>query len=115
MCFNDRRVCKQYGDFVAERRPVENMGVGRTFSLRERVHLRVRAEFTNIFNRTSLNNPSISGSGISPQTAPVCQLPTGKNGVCSPGETIISGFGAINTSTVFNYRRQGQLVAQFQF
>jgi hypothetical protein len=104
-----------YGDFRAQRRPVENMGIGRTFRVRERVSLRVRAEFTNIFNRTAMNNPSITGAGISPQTAPVCQLPTGKNGPCSPGETVISGFGAINTSTVFNYPRQGQLVAQFQF
>jgi hypothetical protein len=104
-----------YGDFRAQRRPVENMGIGRTFHFRERASLSVRAEFTNIFNRTEVNNPGITGSGISPQTAPVCQLPSGKNGSCSPGQTIISGFGAINTSTVFNYPRQGQLVAQFQF
>lgn len=104
-----------YGDLRAQRRPVENMGIGRTFHFRERLQLSVRAEFTNIFNRTEVNNPSITGAGISPQTAPVCQLPTGKNGACSAGETIVSGFGAINTSTVFNYPRQGQLVAQFQF
>ena len=104
-----------YPDFRGERRPVENLAIGRTFQIRERVSLSVRAEFQNIFNRTYLNNPSISGFGISPQTAPVCKLPGGGNGACQPGLQLVSGFGAIDTSTVLYQPRTGQLVARFQF
>ena len=89
--------------------------MGRQFRVRERISLNVRAEFTNIFNRTYLNNPAIGGPGVSPQTAPVCKLATGGNGACSPGLPIISGFGSINTSTVLYPPRTGQLVAQFTF
>jgi hypothetical protein len=101
-----------YGDFRGERRPVENFGVGRQFRIRERTSLNIRVEVTNMLNRTYLNNPSVS----SPQTAPVCKLPTGSNGACSqPGLPIISGFGSISTSTVAYPPRTGQLVAQFRF
>ena len=77
----------------------------------------MRAEFTNIFNRTYFNNPTISGIGISPQAAPVCKVPaTGANGSCTTaGQQIVSGFGSINTSTVLYPPRTGQLVAQFLF
>ena len=76
----------------------------------------VRVEFQNIFNRVYLNNPTISGTSISPQAAPVCKLPSGANGACSqPGLQIVSGFGSINTSSVPYQSRTGQLVAQFQF
>jgi hypothetical protein len=112
----------QYGgspysnDFRTQRRPTENFAFGRQFRLHERVTLMVRAEFTNIFNRTYLNNPAISGTGISPQTAPTCKLASGANGACSqPGLQIVSGFGAINTSTVLYPQRTGQLVARFEF
>jgi len=112
----------QYGgpqyssDFRGARRPVENLGFGRQFRIREGMSLNLRAEFTNIFNRTYLNNPTISGVGISPQAAPVCKLPSGTNGSCTtPGQQIVSGFGSIGTSTVQYPPRTGQLVAQFRF
>jgi hypothetical protein len=111
----------QYGgpaystDFRGQRRPVENFGIGRQFRIRERMNFNIRAEFTNIFNRTYFNNPAISGVGISPQTAPVCKLATGGNGSCSPGQQIVSGFGSINVSTVNAPPRSGQLVARFEF
>ncbi|HLI84260.1 MAG TPA: hypothetical protein VKV17_10105 [Bryobacteraceae bacterium] len=73
--------------------------------------LAVRVEFTNIFNRTEVVNPSTT----SPQTAPTCITTNGANGACSAGETVVSGFGYINTATLNNYPRQGQLVAQFRF
>ena len=105
-----------YGDYRGERRPVENFAFGRQFRIREGMSLSVRAEFTNIFNRTYMNNPTISGVGISPQTPAVCKLPTGVNGACStPGLQIVSGFGSIATSTVQYPPRTGQLVAQFRF
>ena len=111
----------QYGgpqyssDFRGERRPVENLGVGRQFHIKERVTLMVRAEFTNILNRTYMTNPTIGGLGISPQTAPTCKLPTGGNGACSPGYPIVSGFGSINPSVLGAPPRTGQLVARFEF
>jgi hypothetical protein len=105
-----------YGDFRGPRRPVENLAIGRQFRIRERMSLSLRAEFQNIFNRTYLNNPTITGTGISPQTAPVCKLPNGSNGACSqPGLQVVSGFGSVDTSTVPYQPRSGQLVAQFQF
>jgi len=104
-----------YSDFRGERRPVENFAFGRQFQFRERFRLNVRAELSNIFNRTYLNNPTLSGIGISPQAAGVCKLPSGGNGACSPGLQIVSGFGSINTSTVLAPPRTGQLVAQFVF
>ncbi|HLI84055.1 MAG TPA: TonB-dependent receptor [Bryobacteraceae bacterium] len=104
-----------YNNFRGERRPVENFGIGRQFRVRERMSLTVRAEFNNIFNRTYLNNPTTTGVGISPQTAPTCKLPTGGSGACSPGEQLSSGFGVINTSTTFAAPRTGQMVAQFVF
>ena len=99
--------------FRQQRRPVENFGIGRLFRIKERYSLSVRVEFTNIFNRTELVNPSI----VSPQTAPTCYSATGRIGACTAGETIASGFGWINTasSTGANLPRQGQLVARFQF
>jgi len=104
-----------YGDYRGQRRPVENLAIGRSFRIRERVSLNLRAEFQNILNRTYLNNPSYYGTGISPQAAPVCKLPSGSNGACSPGQLIVSGFGSTNTSMLLYQPRTGQLVAQFQF
>ncbi|PWT98604.1 MAG: hypothetical protein C5B51_28880 [Terriglobia bacterium] len=105
-----------YPDFRGQRRPVENLAAGRQFRIRERMSLSLRAEFQNIFNRVYLNNPSITGTGVSPQSAPVCKLPNGANGPCSqPGLQVVSGFGSFNTSTVLYQPRTGQLVAQFQF
>jgi hypothetical protein len=105
-----------YGDFRGERRPVENFAFGRQFRVRERMRLNIRAEFTNVLNRTYLNNPAISSPTISPQTAPVCKSATGGNGSCTqPGQQIVSGFGSIGTSSVQYPPRTGQLVAQFTF
>jgi hypothetical protein len=99
--------------FRQQRRPVENFGIGRLFRIKERYSLSVRAEFTNIFNRTELVNPSTA----SPQTAPTCYSASGRVGGCTAGETIASGFGWINTAEASgaNLPRQGQLVARFTF
>jgi hypothetical protein len=76
------------------------MSLGRIFRIKERYNLQIRAEFTNIFNRAEINNPSASNA-LATQT--------------KSGSQTTAGFGYINTGTVFSPPRQGQLVARFQF
>jgi hypothetical protein len=47
-----------YSDYRTQRRPNESMNFGRSFRLKERVTLNVRAEFSNIFNRAFWNDPT---------------------------------------------------------
>jgi hypothetical protein len=90
-----------YTDFRYERRPAENMSLGRVFRIRESKALEVRAEFFNIFNRTYLANPSL--------TAPT--QPQARNSAGQP----TSGWGYINPTSLFTQPRNGQLVARFTF
>jgi hypothetical protein len=106
-----------YGDFRGPRHPTENFNLGRNFRIKERMNLQIRAEFTNVFNRVFLGNPSAGGfGGASPRIA------VGKNNL---GQ-ITSGFGTIPnaTSAVGSYPtlagnaslpRQGTLIARFTF
>ncbi len=91
-----------YNDYRQQRRPTENIALGRLFRIRERVTLNIRAEFTNFLNRTEMNNPAF--------TNPQAQQTTNK----VTGQTT-AGFGMINTTSVFSAPRQGQIVARFQF
>jgi hypothetical protein len=90
-----------YSDFRYQRRPVENISLARIFRIKERTSLQIRAEFTNMFNRTEMNNPTATNALATPQ----------RN---SAGQTT-AGFGYINTGTTFSAPRQGQLIARFQF
>lgn len=96
-----------YNDYRTQRRPTENLNFGRTFRIKERYALNIRAEFTNIFNRAFWNNPTATNALAKQTTAP--------NGVA------ISGFGYMNTTTfsqssgVNILPRQGVLVARFTF
>jgi hypothetical protein len=90
-----------YTDFRYQRRPVENISIGRVFRIKERASLQIRAEFTNIFNRTEMNNPTVTNPTATPTTN-------------NSGQTT-AGFGFINNGTVFSAPRQGQLIARFQF
>jgi hypothetical protein len=80
---------------------VENISIGRVFRVKERGNLQIRAEFTNMFNRAEMNNPTATNPLATPTTT-------------TTGQTT-SGFGYINTGTTFSAPRQGQLVARFQF
>jgi hypothetical protein len=107
-----------YGDFRSARRPQENFNIGRNFRIKERVNFQIRAEFTNIFNRTTLGNPSTTNPAG----------PLTRNGA----NQLTAGFGVINE--VLNPRaqpsvpsngnfatnlgqipRQGTIIARFQF
>ena len=90
-----------YDDYRYQRRPVENMALGRTFRVRERATVNIRMEFTNIFNRTEMGNP----------TATNAQATQTRN---AAGQAT-AGFGWINTTAVAAMSRQGTIVARFQF
>ncbi len=89
-----------YTDYRFQRRPQENVAVGRTFRFHERASLNVRAEFSNIFNRAQAPNPT---TAITTQTRNAAGAPT-------------AGFGFVNTSTVgATTPRQGTIVARVTF
>ncbi len=95
-----------YSDYRYQRRPVENMSLARNFRFKERFNFQIRAEFTNIFNRTEPNNPTANNAFATPTRA--------QNG------NTAGGFGAIITNpatgaVTFSGPRQGTLVARFQF
>jgi hypothetical protein len=107
-----------YTDFRGARHPVENFNLGRNFRITERINFQIRAEFSNILNRTQLGNPST----VNP-LAPVSR----QNGV------VTGGFGAYTLATVpkgavpsgttnsllpgqlWTLPRQGTIVARFTF
>lgn len=89
-----------YNDYRAQRRPAESISLARDFRIKEKMNLQVRGEFTNMFNRTVLNNPT-STNALATQT---------RN---SAGKTT-AGFGYINTANTIG-QRQGQMVARFTF
>jgi len=91
-----------YSDYRQQRRPMENLSLARNFRFKERFNLQIRAEFTNIFNRTEMNNPT-STNAFATQT---------RNS--ATGQTT-AGFGWINTASVYSLPRQGTLVARFTF
>jgi hypothetical protein len=90
-----------YSDYRYARRPVENMSFGRVFRIKERASLQIRAEFTNIFNRTQFSNPTATNA-----------LATQSRNAA--GQTT-AGFGYISTATPFSAPGQGQLVARVTF
>jgi hypothetical protein len=91
-----------YNDYRAQRRPVENLSIGRMFRIKERATFNIRAEFTNVFNRTQPNDPT----STNPQATQTRS---------STGQTT-AGFGYINTlGTTYAAPRQGQIVARVQF
>ena len=107
-----------YTDFRQARRPQENMNIGRTFRFKERMSLQIRAEFSNIFNRMQLGNPSTVNPLAKPTTNALGQY-TGGFGAY-PLSTIAKGAiptfsanGAVGQ--LFQQPRQGTLVARFIF
>jgi hypothetical protein len=92
-----------YNDYRYQRRPVENLALGRLFRIHESISLNVRVEFQNVFNRTEPNNPTATN----PQATQTVNPATGQT---------TAGFGFINTlGTTFATPRQGMIVARFQF
>jgi hypothetical protein len=93
---------RYYNDYRYQRRPDEQLSVGRTFRFRERYRFHVRAEFFNAFNRTFMANPD-AGNPLA------TQIRNATTGVPQ------SGFGRINSANLGGDPRFGQLVARFEF
>jgi hypothetical protein len=92
-----------YNDYRYERRPSESVSLGRAFRFRERMALTLRMNFTNIFNRLQMQNPSATNA-VAPTTRSAAGLLTG-------------GFGFINYvgGSTFLPPRQGTLEMRFSF
>jgi hypothetical protein len=109
-----------YSDFRQARRPLENFNIGRNFRINKGEHavtLSVRAEFSNIFNRTQIGNPVTSN--------PLGALTRDAQG------RITGGFGGINdvvalgstpsttsngvVGQLYQQPRQGTIVARITF
>ena len=104
-----------YSDYRAQRRPRENMNLGRTFKIKERASFNLRIEFTNVFNRAFWGDPS--GTALTNAKLQQVLFTAG----ATRGNTS-AGFGRINTTapsafgSVFNLQpRQGVLVGRFTF
>jgi hypothetical protein len=92
-----------YSDYRFGRIPQENLAVGRTFRIGEGgANFNVRAEFTNIFNRTVIPNPTSTNARATQ---------TRSGGVPS------AGFGRINTAAAPGTptSRQGMVVGRLTF
>ena len=96
-----------YDDYRSQRRPVENMNLGREWPIKERYRIAIRIEFTNIFNRAYYANPTSTSA-----TAPQVLVKSG----ATAGNTQ-SGFGFINTLSYTPQvgPRNGVFVARFSF
>lgn len=98
-----------YDNYRAQRRPVENMSLGRSWGVKERLKFSLRMEFGNIFNRAFVNDPTSTNAKSSQTT-----LPNGNTA---------AGFGYINAtsknlnavSPVSLSPRYGTLVGRFSF
>ena len=94
-----------YGDYRTQRRPSENMNLGRTWRFKERMMLNIRFELTNVFNRAYWGNPA-GTSAKAPQNK-------------APNGNAASGFGFMNTITPgftgAQVPRNGTLIARFTF
>jgi hypothetical protein len=100
-----------YNDYRKQRRPQENMNLGRTFRIRERASFNLRIEFTNVFNRSVVNDPSNTN-------AKALQVKL-SNGNTSAGFGYLNATTSITGSTVpaiVNISpRSGVLVGRFTF
>ncbi|HXP87933.1 MAG TPA: carboxypeptidase-like regulatory domain-containing protein [Bryobacteraceae bacterium] len=97
-----------YSDYRQQRRPNENMSLGRIFRIREKITLNIRGEFSNIFNRAEMPVPT-STNAAATQVHNAAGVPTtGFGFIATANEGAITN---IQTAT----SRQGVIVARFIF
>jgi hypothetical protein len=96
-----------YDDYRFQRRPNENMGLGRMFRVKERYELSLRVDFNNIFNRAEMPNPASTNAAAT-------QVKT--NGVPTAGFGFIATANTASiTPTQTPTSRQGTVVLRFRF
>ena len=95
-----------YNDYRYQRHPNESMSFGRLFRFKEKASFELRAEFSNIFNRTMLPNPTSTNA----LQAQISNKDSAGNIISTT-----SGFGWINTKAVGTTSRQGTIVGRFRF
>ncbi len=93
-----------YNDYRYRRRPSENLSLGRVFPIRESMHLSLRVELMNVFNRVQIPNPGVD---FNSNNASIGQF---KN----PAGATVFGFGYINAADAAG-QRNGQIVLRFTF
>ena len=98
-----------YSDYRFQRRPNENLGLGRIFRVKERAQLNIRIEFTNIFNRAEAPNPTSTNALALPTRNPATGATTAGFGFINAA----SGAAATPVGTATS--RQGTIVARFIF
>ncbi len=106
-----------YGDFRQARRPQENINLGRTFRFREKMSFSIRAEFTNVFNRTQIGNPSTSAPASATSHNPAGQL-TGGFGTINEVVTVNTAPSYTQNAVVgqlYQPPRSGTLIVRFNF
>jgi hypothetical protein len=97
-----------YDDYRYQRRPNENMGLGRIFRVKERYELSLRIDFNNVFNRAEMPNPT-STNAAATQVRNAAGVPTAGFGFIATANT------ASVTPTQTPTSRQGTVVARFRF
>jgi len=97
-----------YSDYRTQRRPIENMNLGRTFRVKENITFNIRMELTNVFNRAFWSDPTAVNAN-----AQQTRLANGNTS---------AGFGKILTTTPTAFGsvanllpRQGVIVGRFTF
>jgi len=104
-----------YNDFRWQRQPGESMAFGRTFSVKERYKLQIRAEFQNIFNRLFYSAPA-DGAAFGQPTTFVTSPTVRANTLGSTSGLLSSGFVFVPwLNGAGSQPRSGQLVARFTF
>jgi hypothetical protein len=96
-----------FDDYRGIRYPQENANFSRTFRIKERVSLLIRAEWSNAFNRLRLPQPSVGAAGTPVFSAAPTQV----------GGIFTGGFGTIvpTAGNGVTGQRTGQLIARLQF
>jgi Carboxypeptidase regulatory-like domain/TonB dependent receptor len=96
-----------------QRQPAESLSIARTFRIKEKYQIQVRAEFQNIFNRVFYSLPA-TGNGTGTATGTTTNNPFPVLG--STGGALNGGYGFVNAFNGFGAQpRTGQIVARFQF
>jgi len=92
--------------FRGIRTPTENVNVSRSFRVKERMTLQIRMEFTNVFNRLQLGNPSTGG---------LATFFSPNNGLFTTGYGTFGNISPLTNGTSPGTPRAGTFVARLQF